>query len=45
MYNEPKMRRLYMFAFELSLSNNADEMTKNFIEFQRQFIDRFQIQI
>ena len=34
-YNEPNMYRLYMFAFELCLTNEAMEMTKHFIEFQK----------
>jgi hypothetical protein len=44
-YNEPNMRRLYMFAFEVCLTNEAMEMTKHFIEFQKQFIDRFSISV
>ena len=32
-YNEPNMRRLYMFAFEVCLTNEAIDMTRNFIEF------------
>ena len=42
-YAKPEMVRLYMFAFELCLTNGAIGMVKNFIEFQTKFVNRFQI--